>query len=673
MSASKLIFLSSLFSLVLSGSGHSQDFLHPLFADHTRGAHWEISGASAYIYSKVSSNWYTGGNLTLAYQNRVFMVGGLFNINQSQNFLFQPGRLIIEVDDANVVFTDSTRFKSRPDRYDINQPLSVFFGFRKKQWQFTAVFAALTQQSELEQPQPGVANDSLFFINWIPISKSNTYLLNTFVGRYTWENIQLNAGLLALSLVHAGDQEFEYEHRPKPRPFFGVNWNPRNSELAGFTDSKSLAVSLAQPVARLQYKGKPLRTAVYFQSGLESFKFYALRLRLDIPVSHNLRGSIGYDNVWSGQRHLNRSDFHKWQQANVFGALQSLNNSLPHQSLFLSLSWTIDRTEPPWPLQILNVRLFQKQIFTAKREFYANNPIATIDLYNDGDHPVECQISLETTSKVGTFKTETLRIHSKEMKTVPLYFYLGRHEFEALESSEQLIVSARLAERSRILAAESVKIYGRHAWDGNTWGLRYFVAPDDPFIKDKAKQVYLSVLSKTGSSPEPQAKLAQLRGFIEEFGKDLRYIADPTTSIAVDQVQYPVETLMKGSGDCEDLTVCLASGLMSVGINAAVVDVRPKLGEGLAFPAAELGSLGHVFILVDTGIAPEFMAEIGLTEFQAVTRKNALGEPTLWLPLEGTALSQGFDTAFKLGVMQYYQEIVEKNGVVSGNVHIYDF
>jgi hypothetical protein len=672
MRTSKLPFLAGIFSLLSCGAGNAQDFWRSPASDST-DTYWQVVGSSDYTYSKTAGSWYAGGSVGLVYNRDGFRFGALVNVNQSQNFFFQPGRLIIEVDDANVEFADSTRFTARPDQYDIVHPFSGFFSLRKREWQVTAFFSALIQHSDIEQPQPGIANDSLFFISWLPINRSNTRLLNSVVATYNWRNFEISGGFLGLSLISAGDDAFKYEYEPKPYPFFEIGWNPGNIRLAGSTDSKSLAVSVSQPVTPIRLKGKSLRSGLHFQSGLRSFGFHSLLISMGVPISDKVCAAIAYRNVWSSEGAMSRSDFQQWQKANVFGALLPLNNILPQHSLSINVAWTLDRTDAPWPLQVLNFKLFQKQIFSAKREFYANNPIATVDLYNDGDRPITLQLSLETTGKAGTFQTESFRIHSKEIKTVPLFFYFGKEGLELMESSEQLILSARVGDRFRMVDTQPITIHGHHAWDGNTWGLRYFISPDDPFLKERAKQVYLGVVAKSGNLDEPKNKLARVSDFIDEFGKGLRYISDPTTSMAVDQVQYPVETLMKGSGDCEDLTVCLASGLMAVGIHTAVVDVRPKLGENLTFPTAEPGALGHVFILVDTGIAPQFMTEIGLTEFQAVTRQNALGQPTLWLPIEVTALSNGFDAAFRMGVRQYYQEIVAKEGVVSGNVHIYDF
>jgi hypothetical protein len=93
----------------------------------------------------------------------------------------------------------------------------------------------------------------------------------------------------------------------------------------------------------------------------------------------------------------------------------------------------------------------------------------------------------------------------------------------------------------------------------------------------------------------------------------------------------------------------------------------------VVIPTAEPGALGHLFLLVDTGLDASQLGKLELSEFEAISRQNALGKTTLWLPIETTALPAGFDAALKSGAQQYYREVIEKQGFIKGNVHIYDF
>jgi hypothetical protein len=649
----------------------SQTRLAPELAQE-RPVHWIISSTNYYSSSKFTGHWYPNTTLGLTWVKGAFRMGTTVNLNQRQNFTFQPPRLIIEVEDIAVQFADTTRFNARPEFYDIDVPVRVFTSYSTGNWELSASLAPLIQSSEIERAELGVANDSLFFINWVPLRRQKTNLLGAATIGHRFGRLHMRAGAGGVPLVTIGDRNFKHEYRPEMRPFTAATWDDELYQVGAATDFKSWGLNVANSFALPAATDRRFKTSLTFRSGLRGYEFYSLRAELTWPWSQKLSMSLGYDNVWSNQT-VDQNHFYDWQRSNNFGGRAPLDSNLPHQSVHVGIGWTIDRIKRAWPLRVLNFRLFQQNIFAAKREFYANNPIATIELFNQESTPVNVHLVLETTGKSGKFRSRTVTIRGNETKSMPLYFYLTQKEYAELATSEQLTVQAKTEDHSRIVATEAIRIYGKHAWDGNTWGLRYFVAPDDPTISARAKQIYLSSLKGTADFTDAKSRFALVCAFIEEFGKSLQYVPDPTISMEVDQVQYPVETYMRGGGDCEDLTVCLASGLMAVGMNAAVVDVRPKVLATTRIPTAQKGAIGHVFVLVDTGIPASFMGELELNEFQAISRKNAAGQSTIWIPVETASLADGFDAAFRDGVRQYYLEVIEKNGVVKGDVHVYDF
>jgi hypothetical protein len=471
-----------------------------------------------------------------------------------------------------------------------------------------------------------------------------------------------------------GDKNFKYEYHPEIAPLLSLELRYKAGQILAFTDSKSLSLELASWLDAFKFpQGKSIDTQIGYQAGLEKFSFHAIRLKLSFPVTEKLQGSLGYSTVWSGRSMTNNRAFKDWQQSNVFGAMRPLNYALPHQSIFVGLKLELDKKSRRWPLQVVQLKLLQRQIYRAKRAFYSNNPIGTIELYNQQRQPAKVQIALETSGGTGIYRSEVFTINPGETKSQPFYLYLQDTGNDEVESFEQLTIAAAIENQSQILTSMPITVFGKNAWGGDTWELKYFVAPDDPEIKKHAKQLYLRAFSASSLPGAPRAKFLCLKAFIDALGKNVIYIPDPTTTMSIDQVQYPVETLSKGGGDCEDLVVFLASSAMAVGIQTAVIDVRPKLAENISFPTAEPGSVGHVFLLVDTGIAAEFVSELGLSDLQGVTRKNALGKNTIWIPIETTKLASGFETAFQEGVRQYYREVIENDGVTKGLVHVYDF
>ena len=114
---------------------------------------------------------------------------------------------------------------------------------------------------------------------------------------------------------------------------------------------------------------------------------------------------------------------------------------------------------------------------------------------------------------------------------------------------------------------------------------------------------------------------------LASFG--LRYLEDSPRSLAqallgvpADRVSLPVETLMDRAGDCDDLTVLLASALEAAGVPTAV---------GLAE--------SHVFILLDSGLGMDRL-ETSAVEAASVLDRGGRA----WVPLEATCLTKAGST-----------------------------
>ena len=110
----------------------------------------------------------------------------------------------------------------------------------------------------------------------------------------------------------------------------------------------------------------------------------------------------------------------------------------------------------------------------------------------------------------------------------------------------------------------------------------------------------------------------------------LAYVPDPVTidfGTDLDAVQTPGESLERGAGDCDDLTVLLASLFESVGISTAVITVP-----------------GHVLLAVDAGVLAGGSVLYDLPASLFVTVDGAL-----FVPLEATAIGSTFADAWQKG------------------------
>jgi hypothetical protein len=221
-------------------------------------------------------------------------------------------------------------------------------------------------------------------------------------------------------------------------------------------------------------------------------------------------------------------------------------------------------------------------------------------------------------------------------------------------------VTAALESEYDDRARARVLIHGRNDWDGSTGSLRYFVTPDDPEIIRTAREIMLKNKDSLEGVPAELGLLRRAKVLCDAFRGTLVYVSDPKH--LTEFVQYSTETLRSRTGDCTDMTVCFASLLSSMGISTAFVDVVP--------PARPEKS--HIFLLFDTGISPQFGDHVSSNPKRYILRKSKSERETIWIPLESTAITRGFDEAWTEGAQQYFDDVELGLGLVSGWVHIVD-
>jgi hypothetical protein len=221
-------------------------------------------------------------------------------------------------------------------------------------------------------------------------------------------------------------------------------------------------------------------------------------------------------------------------------------------------------------------------------------------------------------------------------------------------------VSAAAADDYDVRAQTRVLIHGRNDWDGSAESLRYFVTPDDPDVLRAAREILVRSRDSLAATPPELGQLRRAQIVCDAFAGKLVYVSDPKH--LTEFVQYPPETLHRLSGDCTDMTVCFASLLSSMGISTAFVDVVPP----------HHPEQSHIFFLFDTGVAPRFGDRVSSNPKRYVLRKSKSGYDTIWLPVESTAITRGFDVAWTAGAQQYFDDVELGLGLVQGWVHIVD-
>lgn len=180
-----------------------------------------------------------------------------------------------------------------------------------------------------------------------------------------------------------------------------------------------------------------------------------------------------------------------------------------------------------------------------------------------------------------------------------------------------------------------VRLLNRNAirWDDDR-KVAAFMSVSDPTVTgyatgaiSAAEDLYTQALSRTF--------LHAMRIF-EALGESgITYVVDPASAYAqlsrdeygIDFLRFPAETLAYRSGDCDDLSVLFNTLLESVGV-----------------PTSFITTPGHIYTAFDLGVAPELVPRLFSRSGDFVFH-----EGRTWVPVETTAIGEGFLRAWELG------------------------
>jgi hypothetical protein len=303
-------------------------------------------------------------------------------------------------------------------------------------------------------------------------------------------------------------------------------------------------------------------------------------------------------------------------------------------------------------------------IYPSAYQSLAYRSIGKVRVRNTSGTPVQARVSffLEKLMDAPT-ESQPVSIQPGESVDIPFtaVFNDGVKHVPAITIRDGTVgVTAALESEYDDRARARVLIHGRNDWDGTPGSLRYFVTPDDPDVIRTAREIMLKNKDSLADVPPELGSLRRAKILCDAFRGTLVYVSDPKH--LTEFVQYSTETLRSRTGDCTDMTVCFASLLSSMGISTAFVDVVPP-----AHPEKS-----HIFLLFDTGVSPEFGDHVSSNPKRYVLRKSKSGRETIWLPLESTAITGGFDEAWTEGAQQYFDDVELGLGLVAGWVHIVD-
>jgi hypothetical protein len=303
-------------------------------------------------------------------------------------------------------------------------------------------------------------------------------------------------------------------------------------------------------------------------------------------------------------------------------------------------------------------------VYPSSASLFSINPIGKAAIANVSDRPLQAKVAffVEGYMDVPT-ESRPVYLQPGQRVEVPLLAVFNERigAVSSLTVKEaDVTVEASPAEQVDDRYQTRLLIQGRNAWDGDVLTLRYFVTPDHPEVIRYSRDVLLQHRDSLSGGPGGLEQFSRAKVIFNAFAGNLVYVRDPKQS--TDYVQYPAETLGLRGGDCDDLTVCFASLLSSIGIATAFVDVLPP----------ENPEQGHIYLLFDTGLAPQFGASIAGNAKRYVVRTDQHGMETIWIPVETTAIAEGFERAWELGAEEYLRDAEMGMGLIRGWVRIVD-
>ena len=337
-------------------------------------------------------------------------------------------------------------------------------------------------------------------------------------------------------------------------------------------------------------------------------------------------------------------------------------NAFTPSQITLSANISLGRTRDTWA-KIEYVQILS-EVYPSSYQALANRPLGKARVRNVSTKPITAKVSFFVEQYMDN-PTEGRPVYIEPNAEIDVPFYAIFNDAIKFVPSMVLraanvFVKASLAEDYDDKSQTRLIIRGRNDWDGDALTLRYFVTPEDPDIMRFTRTVMSQYKDTIAVVAKQLEKFRTARMLFNEFASRLTYVNDPKAS--KDRVQFPSETIVLRGGDCDDMTVCYSSLLASVGISTAFVDIVPP----------QRMDDGHIFILFDTEVPASQASLIGENPKRYVIRKNERGEETVWIPVETTAITEGFQRAWEVGAKEYFDSVEVGLGIVRGWVRLVD-
>ena len=297
-------------------------------------------------------------------------------------------------------------------------------------------------------------------------------------------------------------------------------------------------------------------------------------------------------------------------------------------------------------------------IFPAFRHHYASNDsIAHLQLLNRDRRPHQTTLRFFIPEFMEAPAEQRMVMLPKEKKIVPIGHIIFADALTRLVHPKYTDVEIEVSYQSdqstrRHAQNASVFVYGRNhmQWDDMRKAAA-FIRYDAPAVDAFSRTALANFTDVAASMGRPGHNVLRAMVLFEALRQlGIRYAVDANSPYnqmradteVVDHINYPSETLQKGTGDCDDLTVLYAALLENAGLHTALVD-----------------DPGHIFLLFDAGISRRQAQLLPIDPQLYVQRGDRL-----WIPVEVTLIEQGFLAAWREGAKRLGQW--DRNALLHG-------
>lgn len=288
-------------------------------------------------------------------------------------------------------------------------------------------------------------------------------------------------------------------------------------------------------------------------------------------------------------------------------------------------------------------------VFAAMQSYYTSEPLGAVTIANtESTALTDVDVSF---AQPGFMDSPTFLVHYDEIEpgaeiTVPVRAAFNDQVFTTqgvTPLNGEIIVAYSV--RGRPAEQRHSITYDLHDRNALTWDddrkVAAFITPQDSAVRNYASFVRQATREETNDYLSANLQFAmQAYDALTELG--ILYQIDPTSpfvtaqedTMVVDSISLPRETLVRRTGDCDDLTVLYNTMLQAVGIQTAFVTVP-----------------GHIFSAFNTGVASQDHGTVHPDRTMTIDLDGQL-----WVLVEITLMGRaGFMEAWSTGIGEYRQ------------------